>query len=1024
MLTLRRSLLGLTTVFLPLTMYLAFAEPTAAKPAAFECRWATGPITIDGTLDEPAWKDAQVIDGFHLAWLGKDARPAKTATRARLLWDREYLYFSGDMDDADLFADVTEHDGDTWDNDVFEMFFRPAADKPGYYEFQVNAAGTVFDCFFPRHNLTTVHDQKKLGSFQIDQKVKLHGTLNKRDDTDRGWTVEGRIPWTDFLRTGGRPLPGEEWRFTLCRYDYDQKWPKPELSAVAPLQARKSPALFHQLEDYAPLKFVGPKNVNPPPGLETYTPITTSTVVGAPDPPLPYRMKRVYPGFSPAFLINVKPIPNSDQLLYLSADRKGNSTTLYRITDVPTMTPENAVKVMETPDDGTAYDIAFHPNFAKNGYIYIGWNGAPEKGTRAKVCRVTRYTLSPKPPYALDEKSGRTIVEWPSNGHNGAAVCFGLDGMLYVTTGDGTSDSDTNVMGQNTDTLLSKVLRVDVDHAANGKPYSVPKDNPFVSDSRFAPETYAYGLRNPWRICCDAKTGHIWVGNNGQDVWETAHLVRPGDNYGWSVMEGSHPFYLERKPGPTPFTKPTIEHNHAEFRSLTGGIVYHGQQLPDLNGVYIYGDHSTGRTWGMLHDGTKPIWHRELTRGPHHISAYSTNTRGELLICDHGKAGEGGLYTLIPIPKDLPPSTFPKKLSESGLFDSVKDHRLKPGAIPYSVNAPFWSDGLHKERFIVLPPEGTISYTARRGWDFPDKTVIIKSFAIEEEEGNPATRKWIETRFLTKQETEWFGYTYIWNDAGTDAELLPASGMDKSFSIRVPKSADHPEGVRTQTWHYPSRTECMVCHARAARYTLGLSHLQMNKLHDYGHGYVENQLVLLDRLGLFGKSPNWTATLRNEMKSDAEARGMESKAADEFVKLHAPQPGQRLPTIGTVAELPGTLLKLVDPYDPSQDLNLRARSWIHANCAYCHVEAGGGNAAMELEFHTLAEKMRLFDEKPVHTTFDIPDAKLIASGAPDRSVLLKRVSTRGPGQMPPLASSHVDTAGVAMLREWIESLKK
>ena len=111
-------------------------------------------------------------------------------------------------------------------------------------------------------------------------------------------------------------------------------------------------------------------------------------------------------------------------------------------------------------------------------------------------------------------------------------------------------------------------------------PYAIPKDNPFVGSPGARSEIWAYGLRNPWRMCTDAKTGHIWVGNNGQDLWETAYLLRRGANYGWSVYEGSHPFYLERKRGPTPLVLPTIEHSHAEFRSLTGGVVYYGNALP------------------------------------------------------------------------------------------------------------------------------------------------------------------------------------------------------------------------------------------------------------------------------------------------------------------------------------------------------------------------------------------------------------------------------------------------------------
>ena len=996
----------------------------AEQPQEYECRRAVDAITIDGKADEAAWNVAMVMDQFSLPWLGENARSAKAATRARLLWDDQNLYFTAEMDDADLFADVTEHDGNTWNNDVFELFFRPDADKPGYYEFQINAAGTVFDCFFPRRDLKSVDSQKRLGTFHIEKKVLLRGSLNQGDDVDRGWTVEGKIPWTDFLRTGGRPESGETWRFALCRYDYDHRSKEPELSTNAPIRSTKLGAFFHQIEDYALLRFVGAKQPSPPPGLDRYTPVTTSTVVGSPDPPLPYRMTRVYPDFSPAMLVNIRAIPGSDQLLYISQDRPGAATTIYRMKDDPSTKTADSIKMLETPENGTAYDLCFHPKFAENGYIYIGWNGTPDPTIKSKRSRVTRYKMLTRPPYTIDESSGLTVIEWPSNGHNGCAVCFGLDNYLYVTTGDGTSDSDTNIMGQNTDTLLSKVLRIDVDHPAAGKPYGIPNDNPFVKDQRFAPETYAYGLRNPWRIACDQKTGHIWVGNNGQDMWETAHLVHPGDNYGWSVMEGSHPFYLERKPGPTPFTKPTIEHNHAEFRSLTGGIVYYGPQLPDLNGVYLYGDHSTGRTWGMRHDGRAVLMHRELARGPHHISAYSQNTRGELLICDHGKAGEGGLYTLKPTPKDLPPSTFPRKLSDSGLFESVPEHRMKPGVIPYSVNAPFWSDGLYKERYIVLPPDGKIGYSTRRGWDFPDQTVIVKSFAFEQVAGDPRSRRWIETRFLTRQAGEWLGYTYRWNEAGTDADLVEAAGFDRTLTQNITQSPDYPEGKREQVWRYPSRTECMICHSRAAKFVLGLCHLQMNKRHDYGNGYQENQLALIERLGLFQRPPDWSAACRAELKSQAESHGLTGAEADEFVKYHAPQPGQRSATIRRIADLPGALPKLVNPYDANNDLTSRARSWIHANCANCHVEAGGGNAQMELEFTTLMDKMRLIDALPVHHTFDLPNARLIAPGHPERSVLLKRISTRGRGQMPPLASTQVDRDAVALMTEWIRSMRQ
>jgi hypothetical protein len=126
----------------------AIAQETADQ-APFRCRWAKGPIEIDGKADDAAWKSAQVIDRFSLPWLKEKARPAKTATKARLLWDREYLYFFADLEDADLFAPLTEHDGRLWDNDVFELFFKPDEKATGYYEFQVNAAGAVLECSSP-----------------------------------------------------------------------------------------------------------------------------------------------------------------------------------------------------------------------------------------------------------------------------------------------------------------------------------------------------------------------------------------------------------------------------------------------------------------------------------------------------------------------------------------------------------------------------------------------------------------------------------------------------------------------------------------------------------------------------------------------------------------------------------------------------------------------------------------------------------------------------------------------------------
>jgi uncharacterized repeat protein (TIGR03806 family) len=750
-----------------------------------------------------------------------------------------------------------------------------------------------------------------------------------------------------------------------------------------------------------------------PYGIAKRIPLTTSTVIGSPDPPPPYRGTKALPNLKLNFPIAVKHQPGSDCLLFIGQDWSYGPAQLMRTKDDPTSDQfETLIKY-----DGVAYDIAFHPDFKDNGYVYIGMNGSrTSNASDPKYTRVLRYTMDRKPPYALDPKSEKVIIEWLSDGHNGGAIAFGHDGMLYVTSGDGTSDSDRNVVGQDLTKLTAKVLRIDVDHPEEGKTYSVPKDNPFVDQKDVRPETWAYGLRNPWRITADQKTGHIWVGNNGQDLWESAYLVRKGENYGWSVVEGSHPFYPNRKAGPTPFTKPTLEHHHFESRSLTGGIVYYGEKFPELRGVYLYGDYSTGKVWGARHDGSKVTWQKELANTGLQITGFGTDTHGEILITDHQGKGKGAFYTLEAMPKDLPPSNFPKTLSTSGLFKSVKGHVVEPALIPYSVNAALWSDGAYKERYIALPgDESKIEFGTSRGWNFPEKTVLVKSFALEAEERHPKSRRWIETRFLTKQGTEWAGYSYAWNDDQTEGTLVGANGMDRDFTIKT------ASGERKQTWHYPSRAECMVCHSRAANFVLGLTELQMNKVHDYG-GVSDNQLRTLDHLGVF--TVNWQEAAKAKMRQEALEKGLSDKEIDQYIARETQTRMQGQSVHSFLLAFPREQYRhLVDPYDKKQDLNLRARSYLHANCAQCHVEAGGGNAQMELEFTTKQQDMRIVDVKPVHHTYELPDAKLIAPGHPERSVLLHRISQRKAGFMPPVATSVVDTEAVQMMEEWIRQLK-
>ncbi len=244
--------------------------------------------------------------------------------------------------------------------------------------------------------------------------------------------------------------------------------------------------------------------------------------------------------------------------------------------------------------------------------------------------------------------------------------------------------------------------------------------------------------------------------------------------------------------------------------------------------------------------------------------------------------------------------------------------------------------------------------------------------------------------------------------------------MDQEYSIRVPKSAENPDGVRKQKWHYPSRVECMVCHSRAANYVLGLTELQMNRDHDYGK-VRDNQLRTLEHLDLF--RVNWASEVQAQMREELKAEGKTDKEINAYMHKQAGTRDQREAVISSLlSKPPEKYRKLVDPYDRKGDLTARAKSYLHANCAQCHVEAGGGNAAMELEFTTLLDKMRLVNVKPLHHTFEIPNARLVAPGSPERSVLLQRLAHRNAGFMPPLATSRVDVEAVQLFNEWIKKL--
>ncbi|MEZ6129336.1 MAG: PQQ-dependent sugar dehydrogenase [Planctomycetaceae bacterium] len=266
--------------------------------------------------------------------------------------------------------------------------------------------------------------------------------------------------------------------------------------------------------------------------------------------------------------------------------------------------------------------FAFHPEFKDNGQVFVYYTMASEDHTSV----ISRFTLSKDDPNKVNADSEEQILKIPQPfwNHNGGTIAFGPDGYLYVGLGDGGSGNDPEGNGQNLRTLLGSILRIDVDNKDGNKAYSIPPDNPFLGhkivinrkgDTAPArPEIYAYGLRNVWRMAFDPKTGKLWAGDVGQNLWEEINIIEKGGNYGWNVREATHWFRPDGNDTKSDaMIDPVWEYHHDIGKSITGGQVYRGKAVPELVGKYVYGDYVTGLIWALEHDGTKTVGNYSIT---------------------------------------------------------------------------------------------------------------------------------------------------------------------------------------------------------------------------------------------------------------------------------------------------------------------------------------------------------------------------------------------------------------------------
>ena len=728
-------------------------------------------------------------------------------------------------------------------------------------------------------------------------------------------------------------------------------------------------------------------------------PWTSSRILGYPDAPPPYQSERAFAklGFKNPVLLTAAPFGKR----MVVAEQGGKIWSFPNNPDCaqPDLVADLAAGLKPDAREyggfEALYGLAFHPQFLKNRYCYVCYVLRGKNGPHPQGTKLSRFTLGMD--NTLDPSSEKPLLTWLGGGHNGGDLHFGNDGMLYISTGDATDPAPPDRLGtgQDISDLLGSILRIDVDREGKdptGKPlgYAIPADNPFVRMPNARGEVWAFGFRNPWRMSIDRPTGELWVGDVGWELYEMVYRVVRGGNYGWSVMEGPQVVSPMAKRGPTPILPPLASFPHTEAASITGGFVYRGKRLKDLEGSYLCGDWVTRKIWSIRvgQDGVSQV--RELAHTGQQIIAFGTDHEGEAFFLDYKENG-AGIYRLVPNAKPThDPAKFPRKLSETGLFESTADQSPAKGVYGFQISSPRFADHAKAQRFIGLPGEQSVRLYDRAipipgtffsGQVFmPKGTVLAKTYRMPVKTADGPKDKLVETQVLHFDGNQWNAYSYAWDEAGTDADLVRAEGMERELDVRDPVN---PSVSVRQTWRYPSRTQCLTCHNPWAGQALAFNPAQLALAPSRFPNEEWKELTRLRAMGLV-----------------------------EFRKADGDQPCDSLPTP-----------PLAETNSGIGTVESRARSYLHANCAHCHQPGAGGTATIDLRHTTSPGEIKLLDVKPTQGAFELPAASLVSPGDPYRSVLYYRMAKTGSGHMPHLGAELVDTHGLALVHDWIGSLK-
>lgn len=718
-----------------------------------------------------------------------------------------------------------------------------------------------------------------------------------------------------------------------------------------------------------------PKPVSAEPGLDARPANASCLAPARPTGGSGLQLARVFPSLTFSQPVGMYQPPNDGTRWFVIEQQTGR---VRSFPNQPNAQPADVITALnlgariQPGYESGLLGLAFHPRWPVTPHVYVYYSVA---NTTPMENRVSRFT-SNDGGATFDPASEQVILRLVKNqndaNHNGGHIAFGPDGYLYIGTGDGGGGGDPFQNAQNRNVLFGKMLRIDISPAtgyaipggSNGNPFAANPQCTNGSGSAPCPEVFASGLRNPWRWSFDRSTGDLWLGDVGQGNREEINLVQRGANYGWRRREGSLCFSPGSNCGTTgangePLIDPVAEYGRGLGQAVTGGFVYRGSRLPALSGSYVFADYSSSRVFVLKAPLPRTAATPRTVLGVNdavltaaqNVTAFGEGQDGELYLAGYG----GQLFGLQPTSGPTVDTIAPL-LSQTGCVAASDAKQPASGLIPYAPNAPFWSDGADKQRWLAVPDGAAITPQTPGSWNLPNGSVLVKNFKLD--------NRLIETRlFMRHPDGVWAGYTYEWNNAQTDATRV-VGGKTKA--------------VGGQTWIYPSENDCLRCHTEVAGRTLGLETAQLNGPLTYpATGRTAHQLTTLNTLGVL--SPTLMGT-------------------------------------------PATWPALVDPHGSTGTVAERARSFLHTNCAQCHQPNGPTPVSIDLRHTTALADTGLCDAVPADGTLGLSNTRLVAPGAPERSVLLARINRRDTFAMPPLGGTLVDTASVEVVRQWIQGL--